>query len=85
MILISFCGENGSGHCVQHFPAHLHCCELFACGMIRRTAIGREKKPFSASRRCVNLPVVSLLFVSAPMLCACACKCALGGIMTDQT
>lgn len=45
----------------------------------------RRKKPFSASRRCVNLPVVSLLFVSAPMLCACACECVLGGIMTDQT
>lgn len=30
--------ENGSGHQVpmQHFPHHLHCYELFVCGMLKR-------------------------------------------------
>lgn len=44
----------------------------------------KKKKPFSASRRCVNLTVVSLLFVSAPVLCARVCERVLGRIMTDQ-
>lgn len=44
MILVSLCEENGSGDWVQLFPPHLHCSELFACGMLRSAEMRKKKK-----------------------------------------
>lgn len=43
MIFISFCEEKGSGCWVQHFPLHLHCSGLFACGVLRRTEMKKKQ------------------------------------------
>lgn len=76
MILISFCEENGSGHCVQHFPPRLHCCELVACGMIRRTAIGREKKAFfSEQKMCESPCCLTSVCIGAHALYMCVQVC----------
>ena len=67
---------NGCGHQVpmQHFPHHLHCYELFVCGVLRRAEM---ETLLRLPEGCVNLSLsLSPSFsICLTFVCTCECVC----------